>query len=164
MRTKSDWTACFDNSSLGGDQASWVGYLSGRLDCEAILATHIPVNQYPFPATQFQLLGPQGERPLRYVRTVSAGIFDEGHWRFLTSGAPQSFEDVEAYARRRIRDRLTRDLILEYLSSFGIAADDPDFYDGGAMVEEIRPWTTVGVSIEEAQRRYRPPREGRRLN
>jgi len=154
VQTVGPWTACFDNSQLGGDQASWVGYLSRRLDCEAILATHVPREQYGLPATQFQLLGPSGDQPLRYVRTISAGIFDEGRWRFDVSGAPQPFEDVAAYSRRLIRDRFTREMLLNYLRSHGISADDPSFYRNGSIIEDVRPWTNEGSSIEGAQRRY----------
>ena len=154
VRTAGGWTACFDNWLLGGDQASWVGYLSRRLDCEAVIAAHIPIGQYPYPATQFELLGPRGKPPLRYLRTISAGIFDEGRWRFDVSGEPQPFEQTERYTARRIRDRFTRDMLVRYLAALGIGADESSFYNDGVLVEELVSWKCRSMSIEEARRAY----------
>jgi hypothetical protein len=152
--TRSDWTAYFDNSILGGDPVSWVGHLSRELNCQGVIAIHIPIGQYPYPATQFELLGPAGEKPLRYIRTVSAGIYDEGRWRFDAWGPEQSFEEPAAYSSRLIRERLTRDMLLRYLAAFRIAADDPSFYGDGVLFER-RAWRRPrSMTLEEARREF----------
>jgi len=158
--TSGGWTAHFDNSMLGGDPVSWVGHLSRQLDCQGVIATHIPRSQYVYPSTQFELLGPTGEKPLQYVRTISAGIYDEGHWRFDTWGAEQPFEESQMYSRRLVRDRFTRQMLLRYLSALGIEADDPAFYGDGVLIENRARWRTRTLSIPDARREYAVPPTG----
>jgi len=157
VSTSGGWTAHFDNSLLGGDSVSWVGHLSRLFDCRGVIATHIPRGQYSLPATQFELLGPNGEKPLRYVRTVSAGIFDEGHWRFEAYGDEQPFEEVEAYSRRLVRERLTRAMLLRYLSALGVEADEPAFYGDGVLVERRVRFRSRTMTLDEARRDYAAP-------
>ena len=83
--TTGEWTAIFDNSRGGGDPVPPVSFLSTSAGVRGIVATHTPPEQHSHPATQFHLFGPNGEPPLMYVRTIDAGIFDEGRWRFDTS-------------------------------------------------------------------------------
>lgn len=154
VATQGGWTAYFDNSILGGDPFSWVGHLSRHFGCQGVIAVHIPRGQYPFPATQFQLFGPTGEEPLHYVRTVSAGIFDEGRWRFDTSGQEQPFEESDAYSSRLVRDRLTREMLVRYLSALGIDADNPAFYGDGVLVESRARWRSRTLTLDEARRDY----------
>lgn len=135
------WTAHFANDHLGGDPVSWVGHLSGVLGCRGVIATHIPVGHYPYPATQFSLHGPNGE-----VRSLSAGIFDDGRWEVEALGEPQPFEEPER--------ALDRELLLRYLTELGIEADDPDAYGGGVLVRTRGPWRPRTSTIAEAQREY----------
>ncbi len=138
--TLGGWTAIFDNSRLGGDPWPPTSYLAGN-DTRGVIATHIPPAQYPLSATQFQLLGPEGEPPLLYARTIDARVFDSGRWTFRTWGTVQPFEQVEAYKKRRIRDRFNRELLVAYLAALGIDADEPDFYGEAVLVqEETRGW------------------------
>lgn len=155
--TTGRWTMHADNSRGGGDSVSWVGYLSGVLKCRGVIAHHVPPSQYPYPSTQFELLAPDGKPPLRYVRTISAGIYDEGRWKFLTTGAVQPFEEVERYTVRRIRDRFDRGLLVQYLDALRIRADDPRFFTTGTLLEEgefEHQWT---ATLEQARaERTRP--------
>jgi hypothetical protein len=96
VRTSGSWTAIFDNSRGGGDPWPPTSQLA-REDAHAVIATHIPREQSSLPATQFHLLGPEGEPPLMYVRTIDAGVFDSGRWQFETSGSVLPFERVDAY-------------------------------------------------------------------
>jgi hypothetical protein len=93
VETAGGWTMHADNSRSGGDSVSWVGYLSGVLKCRGVIASHVPPNQYLFPSTQFELLGPNGPPPLSCVRTISAGIYDEGRRRFLVTGAASALRE-----------------------------------------------------------------------
>lgn len=155
VATGNGWTACFDNSLLGGDYASWVAYLSDRLDCRAVLAHHIPPAQYSYPSTMFELLGPDGEQPLRYVRSVAAGIYDSGRWSFEDHGPVQAFEQPERYTARLKRERLTRELLLEYLLAFGLRADEPDFFGAGVLLQELdRAPNQRVLELDEARREY----------
>ena len=91
--TTSNWTTIFDNSRGGGDPYSHARLATAH-GVRAVAARHAPETQTALPATQFHLLGPTGEPPLMYVRTIDAGRFDSGRWEFLTSGTPQPFEDT----------------------------------------------------------------------
>jgi hypothetical protein len=138
--TRGSWTAIFDNSRGGGDPWPPTSQLA-REDAHGVIATHIPREQSSLPATQFHLLGPEGEPPLMYVRTVDAGVFDSGRWQFETSGTIQPFERVDAYGARRVRDRFTRPMLLGYLGSLGIDADEPSFYKEAVLVQDdARGW------------------------
>jgi hypothetical protein len=138
--TVGDWTAIFDNSRGGGDPFLPASYLSRSAGVRGIVAGHTPPEQSPHPATQLHLFGPNGTPPLMYVRTIDAGIFDEGRWRFETSGTPQPFEDLESYEARLVRDRFDRALLLKYLAALGVRADDPDWYRGGVLVTDGGSW------------------------
>lgn len=150
------WSAHVMNSTFGGDSVSWVGCLSRRFACRGVIATHIPVGQYPFPCTQFDVLGPSGPPPLRYVRTISAGIFDSGRWSSELSGDQLAFEEVDAYQRRRIRDRFTRAMLMRYLEALGIHADDPEIYGrAGTLFESLSEYTPRTIPLPEARTAYR---------
>jgi hypothetical protein len=141
------------NDHLGGDSLAWVSNCVEALDCTGVIATHIPVNHYAFPTTQFELIARNGNS-LGYVRSISAGIFDEGRWRFDVHGEVQPFEDVEQDGERRIRDRLDRDLLLRYLAALGIEADRPDAYGEGILIETIADWSPRTSPIRATQRDY----------
>lgn len=40
---------------------------------------------------------------------------DDGKWVFFQTGEPASWEDTDAYLRRRVSDRLTPDAVIRYL-------------------------------------------------
>ena len=135
VEARSRWTMHADNSRSGGDSVSWVGHLSRVLTCRGVIARHIPIKQDAYPSTQFELLGPTGEPPLKYIRTVTAGIYDEDRWRFEAHGEVQPFEELARYRAHRIRDRFDRPLLLRYLDALGISADDPAFFQSAVLFE-----------------------------
>lgn len=148
------WTANFTNDHLGGDSDSWAHNLCEALGCRALLATHIPSNHYSYPATQLTLLGPGGDPLLHHVRTISAGVFEEERWQFEVIGEAQTFEDVERYGTRRIKDRFNREILLEYLAAFGVEPDNPDQYGEGVLVETLAKWDVRTSSVAATQREY----------
>jgi hypothetical protein len=152
VSTRNDWTAIFDNSRGGGDPLPPTSYLAAG-DVQGVIATHIPPGQYWLPATKFHLLGPAGERPLHYVRTIDAGVFDSGRWEFEMWGEPQPFEETDAYEKRLVRDRFDRAMLLRYLAALGVDADDPDFYGDAVLVQQrglvLRRWR---ASLEQARK------------
>lgn len=52
-------------------------------------------------------------------RTVWVG-YDGRRWRWQSSGEPETFEQVEAYTARRKADRLTRNMICDYMEAVGV--------------------------------------------
>jgi hypothetical protein len=149
--TTGRWTMHANNSRIGGDSGGWVGAMSKRLGCRGVSAHHIPVDQYPYPSTQLELFGPDGKPPLGYVRTISAGIYDEGHWKFLVSGEGQPFEEVQRYGERRIGDRFNREVLIRYLGALGIRADDSGFFTTATLLEERESEHQWSATLEEAR-------------
>jgi hypothetical protein len=149
------WTAHIANSILGGDSVSWVGALSGELGCQGVIATHVPIGQYTHPCTQFELLGPNGPPSLRYIRTITAGVFDSGRWTFEVSGDQLPFEEPDAYQQRRKRDRFTRPMLIRYLAALGIHADDPQIYArAGILFESLSDYVPRTMTLSEARTAY----------
>jgi hypothetical protein len=144
-----EWTAHFANSHLGGDSVSWVGHLSRVLECDGVLASHIPVGEYQYPSTQLTLEGPS-----RTSRTLAAGKYDSGRWEFLQAGAPLSFEQVERYSSKRIRDRFSREMLLAYLSALGIEPDRESFYRSMTLVQREPLIPPRVSSIADTRREY----------
>ena len=65
------------------------------------------------------------------------------------SGA-EPFEDVAAYQRQRVRDRLTSDMLAAYCRVFGIRPFDEEFYGpAGQLVENVG--VTAKVRTETLQ-------------
>ncbi len=153
--TDGEWTMNLVNTHLGGDSMSWVGHLSGVLACEGIVACHVPEEQYALPATRFDLLGPTGVAPLRYIRRISAGKFDAGRWEFRASGEPQPFEEPDRYTTRRVRDRFDRAMLLRYLAAKGIEPDRDDFFRAAVLLEIEAPFRSRESSVAETQYKYR---------
>src|SRR5204863_10002513 len=89
-------------------------------------------------AADFSMYGPEPTEWLNVVRSVAA-VEDDGRWQWSTSGTPQPFEDLAAYRRRRVRDRLTPDRIASYCGALGICPFDESYYGtAGQVVENVR--------------------------
>lgn len=58
----------------------------------------------------------------------------ESSWEFSENGERLPFEDVDKYQRKRIRDRLTAEMIERYCGSLGIELFNPDFYMGESYI------------------------------
>ena len=75
-----------------------------------------------------------GWRPAgRYV-----AAHKESRWEWDEFGPPYPFEDLEAYKAKRIKDRLTPEMVEAYCNHLGIALFDPDYYCGKAVITRIR--------------------------
>lgn len=87
---------------------------------------HVPPHRPGHAATQFWLIGPGGDPPLMYERTLAADA-EDGHWSWQESGRAEPFEQVSRYASRGIQDRFDRALLIDYMLALGIAVDAPSF-------------------------------------
>jgi hypothetical protein len=141
------WTAIFDNSRGGGDPYPAVAELSRIAGTRGVLAGHTPLEQYPYPATQFHLFGSKGDS----VRTIDCGVFDSGRWSFEAYGTEQPFEELEAYESRRVRDRFTRPMLLRYLSALGIDADTMSAYGPALLVQARFVRVSWRATLDEAR-------------
>lgn len=145
------WTAYLNNDKNGGDPWPATNYVSGLLDVRWIVASHQLPDRSRHATTQFQLGGPDGEPPLRFMRTIAAHA-EDGRWSWHSTGSPLPFERQGAYHARRIRDRFTRALLVEYLAALGIAVDDPGRFGSGVLVHQRVSWPTRPESIAHVRR------------
>jgi hypothetical protein len=60
------------------------------------------------------------------VRSIDC-VYD-GTWRFAQHGAPYSFEHVARYMAPKRKDRLTCDMVKEYLNAFDVSPWETEFY------------------------------------
>lgn len=111
----STWTAYFSNSKLGRD----VRYLSQLLSCRGVDLVMHDASEHP--SVRF-VLHENGETE-RYVMVTW-----EGKVQFETYGSPLPFEDTSRYSNRRIRDRLTQEMVVSYARALGIDATEHGFF------------------------------------
>lgn len=147
IQTAGDWTAYFDNGKLGTDSAPVVSTLCRKLGCEGVRAAHIPhtldeeegTKKGQYGATIFEIYGPQQTDFLNIVRSVCLG-YDGGRWSFSATGTEQSFESVDVYKSKLMKDRFTPEMLNSYLQAMGINMFDASYYesnDGCYLVEKI---------------------------
>jgi len=66
----------------------------------------------------------EGKTLRRFVRAMR----EEPRWQFFEQGAPLEFEDVAAYRRRLVRERLTRAMVLKYAEYWGAPIGSDSFW------------------------------------
>jgi len=128
------WTGYVNNFVNGGDPSAIAPALARRLEARCVTAVHIPKHGPGHASTQFTLDGPDGEPPLMGIRSLAAHCVD-GRWSWHEWGTAQPFERRERYEARLKRDRLDRELLVEYLAAVGIDVDTPDFFGRTWVVE-----------------------------
>lgn len=94
--------------------------ISGQVPGEQLRLRSAPKQEYPIH--DFDLVS--GGESLRYVRAMRDGP----RWEFYADGEPCEFEDLTNYRRRRIRDRLNRDILVEYTKRLGWDLTEPRFW------------------------------------
>ena len=142
--TQSPWCVYVDNGMQRTDLNSDPRYLCKTLgirEVSVVMVKDIP-NDQP-GSTQFIYMdGTRAEKigtptdyyykiPSRYVLAHR-----ESRWEFEEWGEPFPFEELEQYQARRIKDRLTPEMVERYCSHFGIDLFNPDFYSGRACIFE----------------------------
>lgn len=120
MPTGCGWTAVFKNGIRGSDPSFNMRKLAVRTDVVAMRVCCAPPDAL-YPAVIWEVYAPPrlGGRRWGYRRAIAASN-DGGRWVFSDKGERFPFEAVERYAARRIRDRFTREMLVEYLGHFGI--------------------------------------------
>ncbi len=138
VSTSSKWTAFFDNGILGTDAASPMPVMAERLKCETMRVTSVEhtykkkpnatgTGRYGIVALEVYV----GNCPAR--RSVYAAN-DGGRWVFGERGDPYQFENLEAYTRKRKRDRFTREMLVDYIAHFDAYPFDENWYQNDAFL------------------------------
>lgn len=159
--THSHWTAIFSNSRGGSDITSAVSHLCKVLGCHGVDIQCSPslikrkgnkTSIVCYAATSFTLCGPHETDWINDIRHVSARK-DGGPWKFFQRGDVQSFEQVEQYKNKHIRDRFTPEMLESYCAALGIRAFDETFYGTRSfLVHQLTnsPSTSPRITFQEA--------------
>ncbi len=116
-----------------------MGGMARRLACEAVLVHLVPEctpsnPKHPNGGRSILLMADHQTDWLNYARGVAVGQ-DGARWRFEQQGEPLPFEDTSAYQRRRVKDRFTEQMLLDFAAHLGLFPMDEDFYaDHGVLV------------------------------
>ena len=161
--TAGPWTAYFDNGWRGTDAFPPMSHLAKRLATRGLRVVAVPPTEGRYPASIFELYGPEDREWLNFERAISA-MKDGDRWRFSVSGDPLPFEDLDRYSARRVRDRFPHELLGRYLEELGIRAFDESFYmpNGRAhLLQSRRPYVaeaeTVTLEQTRAEEAIPPP-------
>jgi hypothetical protein len=146
MPTRSPWAAYIDNGWDGTDASSAMRSMARRLGCRGMRVVAVPHSYRDgkgrYGAVIFELYGPRQTDGLNDLRTIYVAN-DGGPWVFGQSGEPFPFEKLERYQARKVRDRFTFELLVEYLNHLGLSPFQEDFYlPSGApawLVEKTGP-------------------------
>jgi hypothetical protein len=156
-----EWTAIFDCGIDGGDPRTTAGYLARTLKVQGVAVVSIPDvrasggRSVRYGARQFEMFGPIGADFLNHVRSVSL-VRDGERWRFDANGTVQDFEDVEAYGRRKVADRFTSSMLVDYAGALGLRPFEEEFFPGPSVLVRnpaVPPPGAVVLSLRDAQRR-----------
>lgn len=127
MAVGDEWTAYFDCGLGGTDAVSAMGALAQKtgLPALAIMAVpHARATGGQYGAVHFELFGPTGPEPLKYVRSVTV-THDGSRWVFWAGGEVQPYEETERYRVRRARERFTSEMLERYCRRSGSMSSTP---------------------------------------
>lgn len=133
VATRSAWTAVFQ-ACLGSESPySEVSYPAEAMSCRGVLITWAPdtyderTGKGLYGGTGFQLFAPHRTDFLNHERAIMA-VHDTSGWVFQLNGRQQPFEEPHHYTKRRIRDRLTPEMLDRYCRAIGIRPFEEEFY------------------------------------
>lgn len=156
LETESRWAAWVDDGYANASPIPAVSVLTSRLRVRGLVVTSEPESRAKengrWGARQFQMFGPDQTDFINYVRTVSA-VNDGGRWRFDVNGEVQPFEVPENYRRRRVADRFSEEMLVDYCAGLGLRPFDPSFYVGAGVLLTTRRPELTRISRAVARRR-----------
>jgi hypothetical protein len=135
VETKSNWTAIFANGLRVNDVFSPVSYLPLLLNCRGLEVGYAPDRSKSdrkdlirmWGHALFALYGPSNTDWLNRIRYLSVSN-DVGGWSFSESGDVQRYEELDAYKKRRIQERLTFEMLERYCRALGVEVNQVEFY------------------------------------
>ncbi len=130
------WTVVLSDGPGGTDLGVLPSRAARDLHVTAIRATAVDPESDSFGAAILEVFDWRSTDPQLCLRSVFAAD-DGGRWRFGESGDRFEFEDVRRYGRRTIRERLSPDLVREYLSALEVPALSFEAEVSGFLVEKV---------------------------
>ena len=136
-----EWTAYFAGGFSGADEAP-IGGLAREIPCEAVSFMMVPEREASRPkqpngGRSILLIADHDTEWLNYARSVGVGQ-DGNRWTFEQQGDPLPFEDVSAYQKRRVKDRFTEDMLVDYAANLGLYPMDEQFYSQQGVLLRTR--------------------------
>lgn len=110
------FTVYFDNFILGSDAVGPISVLSKKIGCLSILITCKPnIKNVWYGQTRMDIISPSGAE-----KRVLCASNDGGRWDWFGLGTPFEWENISAYENRKIADRFTPHMLIQYCKHFGI--------------------------------------------
>lgn len=124
------------------DNAIWVArFLHGRYDMDSTYYSYSDKGedcQLVGEGRHFLHMGKEGERVVYAI--------NEYPWTFYEGGTPLPFEQLDRYKYRLKKDRLTEEMICDYMNALGYPIDDEKFFETDmAYIIEEKPATTFTI-------------------
>lgn len=130
-----NFTAC---RAVGGLN---IDYLHSRYDIDSTYYSYTDKGedcQLVGEGSYFQHFGKEGERVVYAI--------NEYPWTFYEEGTPLPFEQLDRYKYRLKKDRLTEEMICDYMNALGYPIDDEKFFETDmAYIIEEKPATTFTI-------------------
>ena len=124
------WSAYFRNSR-SSQTYPVIRVVSDRLSTEGISITHrARAGKSGHASLQFQYHFGDRNRAI-------ATVCDDGRWTFDLVGDPFDFEETRTYRAKRIKDRLTPEMLDRYCAQFGLRLFDPEFYGNDGQLVTV---------------------------
>jgi hypothetical protein len=141
--TLNNWTLFLDNGHLGTDRTAPI-VLSEKLGVETVYTMFRSETGQAI----FEYYG--SGKQIRFLAVVK-----ESGWRFYNVGRAFDFEYTDRYKSRVVKNRLDRDMLIDYASKFGIDLENSDYYEeaNAIVIEKLgrKFETTRELSLAEAQ-------------
>lgn len=129
LPTSSRWTAFFRNGIQGSDPSSAMPVLAKQLDVRAMRVCSTG-SKPKYPGVIWEVYDPQATcGNVNCCRRSIAAVNDGGRWVFEQYGDPYTFEKTERYLAGMKRDRFNHELLLEYVSHFGISTLGDELFE-----------------------------------
>jgi len=116
---------CILKSNVSDGWYTLVLQLSSRLACKTIHWELSFGNGSMDSFVNAFYLNISGDKPRRAVRCLQEG---SGRWDYFAAGDVQPFECADYYSRRQLKDRINREILIEYLLTLGMNVRDDAFW------------------------------------
>jgi hypothetical protein len=146
--TRGGRIAIFSNHFKGGDGSSDANYLARHFERQRVRVVMVKDNikgAGTTGSTQFDWKD-YGTTTDHWVGHKFRGVaaHKESRWEWDEGGDPFPWEETETYKEKRIKDRLTPDMVERYCKHLGIDLFDPDYYSGRAIIVRLKPLPPIG--------------------
>jgi hypothetical protein len=145
-----NWTVYLNNWIHGGDPWPFVSQVAHRLRTRWLVAAFQPPTAPGHAQAKLEIGGPDGQPPLNQLRSIEARA-EDGHWSWHATGRALPFEQAQTYRARRIRDRLPRPLLIDYLHALDIDVDDNARYTRPAVIRQVVDWRIRRLTLAQAR-------------